>query len=100
MVVPGIVVEITDAATGAWIAGGARGAVRDGSYVDSLAPHHFRGDNTMKTRQAAGDRAGVYEVAVVHEGYRDWSRAGVRVEKAVCSVTTVSLQAAMEPRAP
>lgn len=95
--VPGIVVEITDAETGLFIAEEARGTVRDGTYVDSLVPHGSTGDLVMTSRQAAHERPGEYMVRITHEGYEDWVQGGVAVREDRCHVLTEQLRARMTP---
>jgi hypothetical protein len=98
---PAIVVEIRDARTGAPIAEGARGVVRDGAYVDSLAPYAFTGasPSTMYSRRAADERPGRYAVEIIHyPAYQTWTATDVRVERGECHVSTVTLQARLEPK--
>ncbi len=89
--------EITDENTGLFIAAEARGAVRDGTYIDSLTAFQHTSTGLMKSRRAAGERAGIYEVSVTHTGYEDWVLGSVRVEEDECHVITVHLRAAMHP---
>lgn len=93
---PGIVVEITDAATGAPIAQNAVGTVRDGVYADSLRPHGFTG-TVMTSRHAAAERAGRYALEVQHAGYQAWSASNVQVTRGECHVNTRTLQARLQP---
>lgn len=95
---PGVVVEIYDAATGAPVAGEARGVVRDGLYQDSLAPYGFTGDHVMLSRRAADERPGTYAIVVAHPEYELWVRDGVRVEDGRCHVETRTIRAELEAR--
>src|SRR4051812_42210534 len=70
---PAVEVEIADAATGAPLASVARGAVRDGRYVDSL---EF-GPPAVRVRRAAYERPGTYAVEVLAPGYLPWRAEGV-----------------------
>ena len=88
--VPAVVVEVRDSVTQVPLAG-ARGIVQDGTFIDSLRPS---GGSTL---QAAGERPGTYRVAVGHAGYADWVVTGVRVQRDICHVVTVTLQAALQP---
>ena len=97
LIIPAIAVEVSDATDGRWIADSARGAVRDGEYVDSLVPYRFK-DDKLSTLQAAGDRPGVYDVTVQHDGYVDWAVVGVEAKATTCSVETVTLSARMQRR--
>lgn len=96
---PAIVVEIRDARTGAAVAANARGAIRDGAYVDSLRPAAFTGvDTTSMFSRAAGlERAGTYDVEVVRAGYQPWRMDDVRVRRDECHVVTRHLDARLEP---
>ena len=96
---PAVAVEIRDAITGAAIAAGARGVVRDEAYVDSLRPYESSGDwpADMYSRQAAHERAGIYSVEVHHEGYRPWTAEGVRVTRDECHVRTQTLRVDLVP---
>ena len=94
---PGIVVEIRDAQSGAPLAGLARGAARDGAYLDSLKSGAFSDPSdpvgSMSSRQAAYERPGRYTVEVQRAGYEPWTRTGVRVRRGVCHVETQRLRA-------
>lgn len=99
---PGIVVEIRDAQTGAALAYGARGAVHEGTFVDSLMPAESSSSDLrdLISRAAAHERPGTYMVEVVHDGYQPWRASAVRVEEGVCHVRQVRLQARLERQAP
>lgn len=86
--VPAVVVEVRDAQTGAPRAEGARGAVQDGAYVDSLKPFEV-----SLSLQGAFERPGTYAVEVHRAGYQTWTVSGVRVSKQRCGVATVRLLA-------
>ena len=88
---PAVVVEIRDSTTGAPLAQGARGAVQEGTFIDSLRPL------SSTTLQAAGERPGIYTVTVVHPGYSQWLRTDVHVQRGECHVQTVTLQALLQP---
>src|SRR5690348_14952296 len=82
VVVPGLVVEVRDAATGQGIAGQVVVTARDRGYVDSLrAPELNAPRDPVYPFQGAYERAGVYEVSVASPGYTAWRRQGVRVRK-------------------
>lgn len=95
--VSGIVVEIVDETNGLYIAEDARGAVKDGAYVDSLGAYEFTSTGVMRSRQAAGEKTGMFQVSVSHAGYEDWILENVRVEKNECHVIQRRLRAAMVP---
>jgi hypothetical protein len=44
---PALVVEIEDAASGAYLAEGAEAVARDGAYADTLAEYAFSNDGTL-----------------------------------------------------
>jgi hypothetical protein len=99
-VAPGIEVEVVDAATGAYVARGARGTVRDGTYGDTLSPARSRGlppNDTLESLQGAHERPGTYTLAVERAGYQLWQRTGIRVTRAACHVGTVQLTARLDP---
>ena len=89
--VPGVVVEVRDSLSGAPLAQGARGVVREGAFTDSLRPR------TVASLQAAGERPGNYTVTVVHSGYAEWVLPGVQVQHGVCHVRTAIVQALLQP---
>jgi hypothetical protein len=90
---PAIVVEIRDDGDDAPLAAGARGAVRDGAYVDSLRPYGGTGQGDLLSRAAADERSGTYMIEVVHPGYATWTQGGVQVVGDACHVATVRLVA-------
>ena len=81
-VVPGLVVEIRDAFDDSPVAETGRGAVHEGEFIDSLQPYGRAGNGVLISRAGADERAGLYSVTVVHEGYFDWRVDGVRVRRA------------------
>jgi hypothetical protein len=101
VVTPAVVVEIRDAATGAPLANGAKGAVHDGAYVDSLTPYEGIGPdpNTLISLRAADERPGNYAIEITHAGYRTWTVAGVRAVDGACGVITRRISASLA-RAP
>lgn len=94
---PALVVHIADAVTGEPRAAGASGFVQDGEYTDSLAASHFNGEGVMTARQAAGERAGLYDITVAHPGYETWRRDDVRVRDGECHVQTRHIDADLTP---
>ena len=93
VIAPAIVVEVKDSRTGNPIAQGARGVVREGSYVDSLKP--FAGISsdpaTLTSLQGAAGRPGTYTVTVEKPGYLIWSQTAVKAADDQCGVRTVAL---------
>jgi len=91
---PGIAVEVRDSVTDAHVGAGARIVARSGSFADTLrVPADLAHEGPYGL---AGERPGVYTVTVEREGYRPWSRGGVRVEAGECHVRTVSLVARLQ----
>ena len=97
--VPGIVVEIRDAGTGIPVAEEARGAVREGTYVDSLRPGFSAASDPslLLSRFAAGERAGTYSVEIQRSGYQTWTANNVVVVSDRCHVITQRLRADLIP---
>lgn len=93
----GISVQVQDSVTGAWIGSGATLIARDGAYVDSVTGPFGRPDADDAALATAGERAGTYDLVVRHDGYRPWSRTGVKVEADECHVHPVSILARMQP---
>lgn len=95
---PAIVVFVREIATGESAAAGARGAVRDGAYTDSLRPFMYAGADpaSLLSFRAADERPGTYEVTILKDGYAPWVRSGVRVTRGTCHVNTVTLDAFLE----
>ena len=94
--VPAIVVTVTDSVTGDPTAEGAFGAIREGSYIDSLRPSAYDGEGRLISLQAGGERPGTYAVVVGKSGYETWLRVDVQVESNQCHVETVALEARLK----
>lgn len=94
---PAIVVEIRDAITQAPLAAGARGTIRDGTYVDSLRPRQTDASGRLLVLAAGTGRAGSYDVTVVHPGYQTWQQAVV-VGTTSCGLASRVLQVNLEPQ--
>jgi hypothetical protein len=91
-IVPGVVVEIRDAFDDVPLAANARGAVHQGTFVDSLRPHGSVGDGTLISRAAADERPGEYLIRVEHVSYLTWEDV-VLVRANECHVETVLVSA-------
>ena len=89
-------VEIREAGINLPLAETARGTIRDGSHIDSLQPGR-RESGFIISRQAGFERAGTYEVEVVHAGYATWRKTGVVVRSVPCRIETAKLQATLQP---
>jgi hypothetical protein len=92
-----IVVQVRDAVTGAPLAEGARGAIRDGGYVDSLRPPNSDASGRLLTLAGGAGRAGTYDVTVVYAGYQEWRQRGVVVSTDGCGVAGRLLHADLQP---
>jgi hypothetical protein len=94
---PGIIVSISDSATGAPLAEAASGWVTEGTYQDSLRPFGYQGTPpAMVSRAAVHERPGRYTVQVGAPGHVDWRLQNVRVEPGECHVRTVHLEARLQ----
>jgi hypothetical protein len=91
---PGIVVEVRDAVTAAAIADGARLIVRDGDYVETVEGPPIAG---LPYLEAARERPGMYDVTVQKAGYEEWTRSRIWARDGGCHVSTVRLQATLQP---
>ena len=91
-----LAVTVQDSATGAYAASGARLVVREGVYADSTEYPPGRPELNREPLQAAGERAGTYEVAVRKAGYMDWVQHGVAVDANECHVETRRLTARLQ----
>lgn len=92
---PALTVDVRDSITNATAGPGARIIARDGAFADTvLVPTD---DAARFPYQLAHERAGTYTVTVERDGYRPWSRSGVRVTKDECHVRTLALTARLQP---
>jgi hypothetical protein len=90
----GIVVEVRDAVSGAVVADGARLIVREGEYVETVDGPPVPG---LPYLQAAAERPGTYSVTVEKAAYQVWTRTDIRVRDTDCHVSTVRLEARLQP---
>ena len=81
---PALIVTVRDSTTGAPAAGAARVVARSGAFADTA----HAGDDHAGPYPLAYERAGTYVLTVEHEGYRAWSRSGIRVGAGECHVRT------------
>lgn len=95
--VPGIQVDVRDSVTGLPATDGALGIARDGAYADTLETLPTMGPLPSPTMLGAWERQGTYDVTVSRTNYLTWSAAGVRVTGDACHVTTVKLEANLQP---
>ena len=95
-----IEVNVTDTRTGEWVARGAAGSIRDGSYMDSLRVVGWRAappNDTATTLGGGLGRPGRYDVHVIRDGYRPWQQSNVRAREGPCGVETTRINAELEP---
>jgi hypothetical protein len=86
-------VDVRDSVTNAAVGRGSRIIARDGAYADTAEiTNMFDGPYGV-----AYERQGTYAVTVEQQGYRTWSRSGVRVLREECHVRTVSITARLQP---
>jgi hypothetical protein len=100
IIAPAILVTVRDSVTSLPAAHGARGAVRDGAYVDSLRLAGWDGPPSIDTELLLGaaiDRPGTYSVTIEKAGYQTWQRTGVAVGSSACGTDQVPLLARLVP---
>lgn len=93
---PAVIVKAHDAVTGENLIPGIRGALHDGTYVDSLRPTVFSDGLVPVALSGAPERPGRYRVELVHPGYRNVTLVGIEVREGICHVETQAVDAAME----
>lgn len=92
----GVNISVRDAVTQQPILAGVRGALHEGTYLDSL--HVFTDiEGHLHSLAGAVERPGSYRIELVATGYLPWSRDNVVVTADRCNVTPVSVQASLTP---
>jgi hypothetical protein len=87
-----ISVDVRDSVTNAAVGRGSTIIARDGLYADTAEiTSVFDGPYGL-----AHERPGTYAVTVEQQGYRPWSRSGLRVTKDECHVRGVSITARLQ----
>jgi hypothetical protein len=81
----GVEATVTDAADGAQATGGLSGVLAEGSYREEMGV----GGNVLI---GAGERAGLYELTVMADGYVTWTQNDIEVTADECHVDPVSLE--------
>jgi len=97
---PAILLEVREAGTGAPAANGAKGAVQDGAYVDSLRVVGWLGTPSPETEllmAAAFDRPGTYSITLEKAGYQTWIRAGIVVGTDDCGTQQAQFATQLVP---
>src|SRR6185436_13190337 len=92
---PAIDLEIRDSVTSAPIAENAVATVLDGAFGDSLSLCRQASGGAWLSRCGADERAGTYDILVLHPTHQFWSAHGVQVTRGACHVNTVTLQVRM-----
>lgn len=69
---------------------------RSGAYVDSVGPRTPDALGWLSL-SAAMERSGMYDLTVRAPGYREWTRADVRVTDDGCHVDPVAVTARLRP---
>jgi hypothetical protein len=88
-----ISVDVRDSVTNAAVGRGSTIIARDGAYADTAQiTDVFDGPYGV-----GYERAGTYTVTVEQQGYRPWSRPGIRVTKDECHVRGVPITARLQP---
>ena len=93
VVVPALVVTITDSLTGAPRSAIATAIAIDGAYVDTLLPYALDALGTELSKAGADGRPGTYEVRVTAPGYLDWTRTSIVAPSGECGVRTTQVEA-------
>lgn len=96
VLVPAIVVRVSDSKTGAPLADSARAVVRENHYADTLGAFEYTKEGLPRSLQGAGERVGTYEVEVTRPGYSVWRAHGVKVTRDTCHVHSAYLDAQLE----
>lgn len=87
----GVVIEVTDAATGAPVGDGLRGVATEGAYSETLI-------DAASGLMGLHERPGSYAIRIEREGYLPWDSTGIEVRQAgACHVATTILSIPLEP---
>ncbi len=92
----GVNVSVRNAVTQQPVLQGVRGALHEGSYVDSLQVITDIEGNIFSLAGAV-ERAGTYRIELVATGYQPWTRTNVLVTADRCHVTPVAVTANLVP---
>jgi hypothetical protein len=86
----GVTATVTDAADGSQETEGLSGILAEGSYREEMGV----GGNVLA---GAGERAGLYELTVMADGYVTWTQGNIEVTADECHVEPVSLTVLLHP---
>ncbi len=92
ILVPGILVDVRDSITDAYVGPQARISATSGWYLNVVVTQDDDGPFGL-----AHERPGTYTVTVDKTGYTQWRRTGVEVTADGCHVRTVELIARLQP---
>ncbi|MGY8779150.1 MAG: hypothetical protein ACKVIN_13650 [Longimicrobiales bacterium] len=81
----GVTAAVTDAADGTQATEGLSGVLTEGSYREEMEV----GGNVLV---GAGERAGLYELTIMADGYVAWTESALEVTADKCHVDPVSLE--------
>lgn len=83
----GVIIEVTDAASGTPLGEGLRGTATDGSYSETL----IDAENGL---MGLHERPGSYRITIERDGYLPWDSAGIEVRQSgACHVATTTVAA-------
>lgn len=86
----GIVIQVTDAATGAPLSDGLLGVARDGKYTETLIA-------SEAALVGLHERPGVYSIRIEREAYLPWDSTGIRIRQDdACHVATTTIQVPLQ----
>ena len=92
ILIPSIVAEVSDSVLGTPLAVGTVMYLREGTFIDSTRRQDPSPGIPALELPWLRERAGVYSVSVLRDGYRSWLRSGVRVHMdGSCHVRTTRL---------
>ena len=94
--IPGIVVRIEDAETGAPIASSTTVVARSATYADSTTRNASPSSLDSLPIGLAYEHQGSYAVTVAKPGYSGWTQSSVVVTADQCHVRTVNLVALLQ----
>ena len=93
MAAPAIMLDVRDSITDSRAGRSALVTAQDGAFADTAeATNVSEGPFGL-----AHGRPGTYTVTVAKDGYRPWSRSGIKASPGECTVQTVSLTARLQP---
>ena len=95
-IAPSVNVTVQDSVTGANLTAGSTLVLRNAAgVVDSMTiePQPY----TIVGWGLGMGAAGTFSLTVRHAGYREWTKAAIKVKQGVCGAETVNLTARLQP---